>query len=171
MWSFPVSNVLLAQDANLNIRCVVCSWQVCSRTCLAGHRERFSCHNTTCPYYWPLLFHPQPATNTAVGDRSDPAANSSSTSVTDVAPAESPTEVPNDSTTNENATVSLVETDQEPPRDNLVFRETTTREWYVVNGQVIAPMNGQPLSLRGIHSTVSSTKATTEGQQKSKPAA
>lgn len=185
MWSFPVPNIFVAQDVNLNIRCIACFWQVCSRSCLAGHRERFSCHNTTCPYHCPIPLHPQPASNTANEDGFGPAtdnssiaaatsgetttnANGSTTSITTAAPATPPAEAPNTSTTDENATVSMVQTSQASPRDNLIFRETTTREWFIVNGRIIAPMKGQPLSLVSTDSAVSSTNAATEASSNSK---
>lgn len=172
MWSFPVSNVCFAQDVNLNVKCVACCWQVCSRTCLAGHRDRFSCHNTTCLYHCPMPLHRQPASDIAFDDESGSATDNKSTAA--AAASIEPIPNANSSTTpvtSDNDAVDKAEKTRIFPNDSLVFRETITREWYIVNGQVVAPIHAQPPSLPGPSSAISYTEAATENEKISKSAA
>lgn len=59
MWYYARPTIVFAQDASLNIQCSVCHWQVCSRTCLAGHRNRYICHNAACSYHQPVPLQPR----------------------------------------------------------------------------------------------------------------
>lgn len=102
MNSAPV--VFLARDANLTLECSFCHWVVCSETCLARHRDRYTCHNTGCVYH-----HPPP--HLAPAGESASSSNVGAASNTAAATAD--------------------------PDGNLVFRETITREYRMVNGQLV----------------------------------
>lgn len=116
-----------------------------------------------------MPLHRQPASDLVFDDESDSATENNSIA----AAATSIELVPNANgsttlVTNDDDTVDKAEGSQGFPRDSLVFRETITREWSMVNGQVVTPMLAQPRSLPGPSSAVSCTKAATESQKMSK---
>lgn len=90
--------------------CMGCHQSVCHGDCLASHRDRYSCHNPLCVYHAPSPLRPDP-------DPEPPE---------EISPAANVTETP--ATTTENT---------DPDDRNLAFRETITREWWLVNGQLV----------------------------------
>lgn len=107
--------------------CMGCHQPVCHGDCLAKHRDRYTCHNPQCVYHAPSPLRPEPGSEPAEGN--DP-----------------------DSTQSPGITTTTTENTE----GNLVFRETITREWRLVNGQ-LAQVPGQSISLTPAATTRTST--------------
>ncbi|ROV88734.1 hypothetical protein VMCG_10064 [Cytospora schulzeri] len=94
--------------------CMGCHQSVCHGDCLAKHRDRYSCHNPQCVYHAPSPQRPDPGSEPAEENGPGAAATPATTTTT--------TEI----------------TENNHFQDgNFVFRETITREWRLVNGQLI----------------------------------
>lgn len=115
-----------------------CHQSICHGDCLARHRDRYACHNPQCFYHVPSPLRPEPG--------SEPAEENHSNS-TELAAATR--------TTTENNNIS---------DGNLVFRETITREWRLVDGQ-LAQVPGQSIRLSPVAVTTTSTGTQTTVSQ------
>lgn len=96
----------------LPMYCMACHQSVCHGDCLATHRDRYGCHNPLCIYHAPSPCRPE-SESEPTGETTPAAADATQ------APA---------TTTNETTN---------PQDRNLAFRETITREWWLVNGQLL----------------------------------
>lgn len=112
-WGMAYRVMPVSIDMNPTIQCMGCHQAVCSGDCFATHRTRFGCHNQNCVYHkaCPLPPGPEPT----------------ETAETDASP-------PEEATADGTTTSSIDGVSQE---GDLVYRETITREYRLVNGQFI----------------------------------
>lgn len=111
--------------------CMGCHQSICHGDCLARHRDRYACHNPQCFYHVPSPLRPEPG--------SEPAGENHPADATELA-----------------ATTTTATENNDMVDGNLVFRETITREWRLVDGQ-LAQVPGQSIRLRPVAVTTTST--------------
>ncbi|KUI61471.1 hypothetical protein VP1G_08645 [Cytospora mali] len=111
--------------------CMGCNQGLCDGDCLAKHRNQYGCHNPQCAYHASNPLRPEHDTEAT---REDNTFTSASTTTS--------------STTAEN---------RQSEDSNLVYRETITREWWLVNGRLV-----QVPGEHAISTPTTSTSATTQ---------
>lgn len=141
------------------IRCLGCRLVACSGTCLATHRTQYACHNPRCIYHRPcppFIYEPDSDGEPAPGPQKAAApvepnntveSQGEDTGTSDVASAEASAS-PNNSADNQSLD------------DVVYYRETVTREYRLINGQVVQLPQHHPAHNTNAGFTGGSTSAT-----------
>lgn len=145
------------------MRCLACHQALCSGDCFATHRDQYGCHNPRCKNHrsFPRLPEPssaddntepapqqqqpaEPATATATTTTiytadQEPQGSSAASDVATATPAAAP-DASRTANTAPRPTVSVLRSSaSEDSFNNLLYRETITREYRLIDGQVVRP--------------------------------
>lgn len=117
------------------IRCLGCHLAACSGTCLAAHRAQYACHNPQCIYHRPC---PLPIIEPESDSDPEPEPQPQQTPE----PEPNNTAEPQGDNTSAGDAANAAATASSPSNadegfGNLVYRETITREYRLINGQVV----------------------------------
>ncbi|KAF3763263.1 hypothetical protein M406DRAFT_356990 [Cryphonectria parasitica EP155] len=145
---FSQAVVVPTTGTSLTFECGHCHRIVCNETCLAGHRDRYHCHNSRCVYHRPT--QPQYAASPVPSqhDNNNAALDSAGTYRTTAEPLP--------------ASTTLGETTDMPEEGNLVIHETITREYCREEDPV--PINASQHRTSG-HADRGSSHRTEHGQE------
>lgn len=117
------------------LTCNGCYQCVCTGSCLASHRDRYCCHNPGCRFHAPCPAPPEPS-DRALVQTTGPSTSNATEAQTGAATGPSDTNETGGETSSTSAS-----------RDsNLIYRETITREWRLVDG-ITAPFTVQAVEL------------------------
>lgn len=108
---------------DLAIQCIGCFHLGCTGNCFAQHRDRYGCHNPQCIYHVPCPAPVEPNSDSDVEEIEEDDDASTATV--------------NASTANTTITRRSTQNTATTRDGDLVYRETITREYRLVNGQVV----------------------------------
>ncbi|KUI63313.1 hypothetical protein VM1G_11060 [Cytospora mali] len=118
--------------------CMGCNQGLCDGDCLAKHRNQYGCHNPQCVYHAPNPLRPEHDTEaTREANTFTSASNTTSTT-----------------------TVEHIQSED----SSLVYRETITREWWLVNGELVQVPGQNAISTPTTTTSTSTTTQTTTTQ-------